>query len=68
MSDQHQSPMEERLTEGEAAVILGCSTRTLQRYRAQGIGPAYQKRGPRRIRYLRADLKNWDDSCKKSGQ
>ena len=46
------------LTEAEASDLLGLSTRTLQAWRAQGIGPRFVRAG-RAIRYRRRDLIAW---------
>lgn len=48
------------LNEIQAAQVLGLSSRTLQAWRSQGIGPAYVRAG-RAIRYRRADLTSWAD-------
>ena len=42
----------------EAAVHLGLSTRTLDRYRVSGEGPVFLRFGGR-VRYLREDLDEW---------
>ena len=48
----------------DAAVYLGVSLETLQRWRHNGIGPAYIRPGETkgRVVYLIADLDNWLDS------
>ena len=46
------------LTVMETARVLRLSSRTLDRYRATGVGPAYYKLGGR-IRYRRSDLMAW---------
>jgi excisionase family DNA binding protein len=46
------------LTERDAAAILQCSERTLQRLRLTGGGPAYYKCG-RLVRYREDDLNSW---------
>ena len=45
-------------TPKQAAGILALSTRTLDRYRQRGTGPAYYKLGGR-IRYRMKDLTEW---------
>ena len=46
------------LSTREAAEWLGLSTRTLDRYRVSGAGPAFHRFGSR-VRYLLADLEAW---------
>lgn len=46
------------LAEVEAAELLRLSTRTLQAWRAKGIGPSFVRAG-RAIRYRRCDLMTW---------
>jgi hypothetical protein len=43
------------LPEGEAAVVVGVSPRTLQKWRLVGGGPVFTKLG-RSVRYAMADL------------
>jgi hypothetical protein len=43
-------------TEKELEAMGICSAKTLKRHRYQGIGLPYVKIGPRRVRYLKADL------------
>jgi hypothetical protein len=51
-------PHSPNLTPNEAAAYVKVGVRTLARYRALGIGPAYIKlRG--KILYRRADLDSW---------
>jgi predicted DNA-binding transcriptional regulator AlpA len=45
-----------------AAELYGCSESTLQRHRAAGTGPRFQKLGPQKrapVRYRRSDLLAW---------
>jgi hypothetical protein len=46
------------LTQHEAAALLRLSTRTLERHRVTGHGPAFVRLG-RRVVYRRADLEGW---------
>jgi hypothetical protein len=46
------------LTEGQAALLLNLSIRTLQAWRCRHSGPAYVRAG-RTIRYRRCDLVEW---------
>ena len=46
------------LTAREAALHLGLSTRTLDRYRVTGEGPVFLRFGGG-VRYLREDLDEW---------
>jgi len=47
--------MDKPLTTDEVAEMLHCSTKTLQRWRDEGIGPAYTRSG-RRYLYSPADV------------
>lgn len=42
----------------EAARVLGCSPRTLEKWRCYGGGPTYYKMG-RAVRYAKRDLEDW---------
>ena len=53
------------LSTHEAAMFLGLSHRTLERYRVTGEGPAFRKFG-RRVCYARTDLERWADGCRRS--
>ena len=55
MGDQH----DEVLTERQAAALLKVGERTLQRWRAEGQGPAVLRLGGRRLGYLRSDVISW---------
>lgn len=46
------------MTPKQAAVLVGLSTRTLDRLRLTGTGPRYSRLG-RRVRYTRADINAW---------
>jgi len=53
---------ERLITTRDAAVHLGFSVKTLERYRASGAGPRYIKLGSGRsgrVRYRRVDLEAW---------
>ena len=43
----------------EAARYLGVSIPTLKRWRAESIGPPYQRIGPKLIRYSEKELDAW---------
>ncbi len=47
------------LNEVATARYMGVSTRTLQRWRISGDGPAFYKFGERRTLYRREDLDQW---------
>ena len=47
-----------RLSVNEAAAFLGASRRTLDRYRAKGVGPAFEKVDGR-VYYLRSGVEAW---------
>ena len=49
------------LDQAAAARILNLSGRTMERWRAQRIGPAYLRLSARAIRYRLADLKAFSD-------
>ena len=49
---------DELLTARELAAELKVSLRTLERWRAQGIGPVYVRLG-RTVRYRRSDVNAW---------
>lgn len=50
-------------TTREAAEYLGLAWRTLERWRADGVGPAYLKLGGA-VRYDRADLDRFITGCR----
>jgi Helix-turn-helix domain len=50
--------MERCLTQRDAALVLRCSERTLERLRLTGNGPRYVKT-IRRVLYREADLEAW---------
>ena len=49
------------MSEAELARRIGVSVRTLQRYRAANVGPAWSRFGPGRgtVRYAEADVAAW---------
>lgn len=47
------------LSERDTAQLLTVSTRTLQRWRLEGGGPAFVKLTGARVGYMRADLDVW---------
>jgi predicted DNA-binding transcriptional regulator AlpA len=47
------------ISEREFSARYGIPTRTLQRWRATGDGPAYTRIGPRRIAYPLAAAEAW---------
>jgi hypothetical protein len=49
------------LAEAQAADLLNLSSRTLQAWRAKGIGPSFVRAG-RAIRYRKRDLIAWVES------
>jgi predicted DNA-binding transcriptional regulator AlpA len=52
------------LSPSEAAIRMGVSTNTLERWRASGEGPKYSKLGHRTIRYDEADILDFIKSHK----
>lgn len=63
-------PGEPLFTTKEAANYLRCSPPTLERWRTQGTGPVYRRRGPGKrsgILYRKSDLDAWlDDNAHRS--
>jgi hypothetical protein len=59
---QHASPY---MTQHAAAVFLGLSPRTLERFRVEGRGPSFLKLG-RRVAYSRDDLVRWAEAQRRS--
>ncbi|HEV2630826.1 MAG TPA: helix-turn-helix domain-containing protein [Pseudolabrys sp.] len=59
MAQQATDP-ERLLTEIQAADLLRLSSRTLQAWRSQGVGPEYVKAG-RAVRYRRPALIAWTE-------
>jgi excisionase family DNA binding protein len=54
------------LPQAELAHLLSISERTLERWRMEGVGPAYIKAG-RRVLYRRQDVECWlDDASRRS--
>lgn len=47
------------LSPAEAASRLGISTRSLERWRAAGFGPAFLRVSAHRVVYQEADLTGW---------
>jgi predicted DNA-binding transcriptional regulator AlpA len=47
------------LSETEAALILGITVRTLQGWRARGIGPTHLRVAPKIVRYRTEDIVEW---------
>lgn len=55
-----EAPSTSRLyTERTVADLLGVTTRTLQRWRITGDGPAWVRCGPRMVRYPEAAVSAW---------
>jgi excisionase family DNA binding protein len=57
---------EELLTQQQLADELQVSLRTLERWRQQGIGPAFIQVG-RSPRYRRSDINTWLDQQRRTG-
>ena len=47
------------LTEQQAALLLGVTTRALQKWRVRGTGPQFVRISSRCVRYRRRDLVDW---------
>jgi predicted DNA-binding transcriptional regulator AlpA len=54
--------MEEILTSEQTAALLHVTTRTLQKWRAQGRGPRHLEPEPNIIRYKKSDVEEWLES------
>ena len=55
-------PPETRLSTAEAALLCGCSTRTMRRWKKEGRGPVWVKDGDSQtshVKYLRSDCERW---------
>jgi predicted DNA-binding transcriptional regulator AlpA len=49
----------ELLSQREVAVRLGISARTVEGWRARGVGPPYLRLSARAVRYRSSDLEQW---------
>ena len=65
MEDDHggTAGWDELLTPVEAARLLRNSPKTLERWRSQGVGPAYVKQHGFKIGYLRSSLAVYLAAC-----
>jgi excisionase family DNA binding protein len=63
--DKKTTPEKPFLTTKEAAVWLGLTRNTLEKWRVHGGGPAYRKHG-RYVRYHMEDLIAWSEANKRS--
>jgi predicted DNA-binding transcriptional regulator AlpA len=66
-SDQGREPKSELLREPELAARWKTSRRTLQRWRADGTGPAWLHIGGA-IRYRASDIEAFEDRMRRGGQ
>ena len=64
MSDEQRRAWQEYFDTIRAAEYLAMSTRTLEKMRWQGTGPAFYRLGG--IRYLREDLDAWRESRRRT--
>jgi len=53
---------DELLDANSAALFLGLSTRTLERWRCERTGPSFLRLSVRAVRYRLSDLRTWRDS------
>jgi hypothetical protein len=53
------------LNQDEVAELLGIATRSLERFRQEGRGPAFRKFG-RRVMYARDDVLSWADAQRRT--
>lgn len=51
----------ELLSQREVAMRLGVSARTVEGWRARGVGPPYLRLSARAVRYRSSDLEQWLD-------
>ncbi|MGH7308766.1 MAG: helix-turn-helix transcriptional regulator [Candidatus Rokuibacteriota bacterium] len=51
----------ELLSQRQVALRLGISTRTLEGWRARGVGPPFLRLSARAVRYRSVDLEQWLD-------
>ena len=58
-NDNDPDSLDRRMTEKEAALYLGHSVRTLQKWRGIGGGPEYVRVSARSIRYTRRLIQEW---------
>ncbi len=58
-TQEAETPHSPMLTERQAAKMLRCSVRNLQRLRTEGGGPKFVKISDRRLAYLPEDLSAW---------
>ena len=61
------APLPPMLTEGAVSIALGVSPRTLQRWRAAGIGPHFIRLGARLVRYAQPDIEGWQAQQRRLG-
>ncbi|MGO9242862.1 MAG: helix-turn-helix transcriptional regulator [Bryobacteraceae bacterium] len=57
----------EWLSEVDLETLTGLSRKTFQKYRLFGKGPAFRRLGGTRVRYHRADIEAWLNSCPRGG-
>ena len=50
---------ETMLTPAQLAELLGCTTRSLERWRISGDGPAFVRIGPKLVRYPETSTRQW---------
>ncbi len=60
-----ESDVDQKLRTPEAADYIGCSPRTLEKFRQTGGGPVYLKVG-RSVLYLRSDLDRYLEQCRRA--
>ena len=56
------NPNAQYLVPGEAAAYIGCSERSLVRWRMEGTGPEYRRAGKRKVLYRVSDIIAWLDA------
>lgn len=53
------------ITEAEAAELLSVQATWLRRGRTEGFGPPWRKLSRKQVRYSRADVLDWSETCKR---
>ena len=57
----------ELLSQRQVAVRLGASARTIEGWRARGVGPPFLRLSTRAVRYRSSDLEQWLDQRRVAG-
>ena len=60
-SQDHTRGTNELLSQRQVAARLGLSARTIEGWRARGVGPPFLRLSARAVRYRTSDLEQWLD-------